>query len=189
MYLDLLGTGDIFGGNRLTNVAEDVFSNMPQLTAIDLSYQSLTSLDFLSTYAETPFVSSLVHLYLSGNAINLSSNFSFKGFTSLTDIDLAWNVIDNVPAGLFDLNYLRALYLDDNLITYIDPRAFPQTIDFAFGAVEGCYFGETFVPGIIPSRTFEYVRSGSIYIANVGGDGFAKDTFYNGTDGDLYLDI
>eukprot|EP00121_Abeoforma_whisleri_P014450 Awhi_evm1s13326 len=122
---------------------------MPNLKQIDICEQNLTSLDFLSSYAEERSALSLKILSLHGNSINLSSGFSFRKFTSLHRIDLASNAIDNIPE-------------ESNSISFIDLKAFPQTITFDFGFYSGLFLGETFIPGIIPSGTFSNIRSGKL---------------------------
>ncbi|EGD79966.1 TKL protein kinase [Salpingoeca rosetta] len=78
-------------------------------------------------------VSLLSKLQFSNTSLSGFNDDAFKGMASLRNLYLAGNLIDRLPATLFDpLTALTGLHLDRNIISRLDARAFVRTTALEF---------------------------------------------------------
>ncbi|XP_070585842.1 platelet glycoprotein Ib alpha chain [Erythrolamprus reginae] len=107
----------LLASNRLVKVALASFQHMPQLTVLDLSNNSLKTLETGATLPK------LEHLYLSHNG--LESLTSIQGLPSLKCLALGHNQLSQVSEGAFqELGQLEDLELQGNRLHGLPGAAF-----------------------------------------------------------------
>ncbi|BFZ13419.1 hypothetical protein BsWGS_16458 [Bradybaena similaris] len=134
-------------GIGLTQIPQ-AFSTLPNLLSLELSQNNITDLSEIQRITKFPFAKWLSHLIL--NSVGLTSIENFSRFESLSTISLNFNRISDVPVGSLP-KFLRSLYITDNslssvpkdvagmpnlfwlylsgnLITTIEPNAFPSSL-------------------------------------------------------------
>ena len=115
--LSFLDIGNTHGRGKITENRNAVtnfspLKGLPQLTHLNLSFNSLSDVSFLSELPQ------LTHLNLSFNS--LSDVFVLAGLTQLISLDIAFNSLSDVSV-LAGLTQLTLLDLSNNLITDIGP--------------------------------------------------------------------
>ncbi|KOC61987.1 TLR4 interactor with leucine rich repeats [Habropoda laboriosa] len=107
--------------NKIHTILQDAFASTPNLRRLDLSRNSIKSLNS-STFQ---YLSNLEVLLLDGNLLSLIPEIS----ANISTLSLNCNNITTVTRNsLLNLKTLRKLYLEGDNITYIDVDAFQNQI-------------------------------------------------------------
>ncbi|XP_033217135.1 chaoptin-like isoform X2 [Belonocnema kinseyi] len=96
--------------NKMNNVTQSVFGNMPHLQWLDLSYNKLIEVDF-DCFKNTK---NLQVLHLSWNNIIDIPADAFKPLKKLRIVDLSHNRLRTLPDNLFNEAYIESLDLSHN---------------------------------------------------------------------------
>lgn len=96
--------------NKMNNVTQSVFGNMPHLQWLDLSYNELIEIDF-DCFKNTK---NLQVLHLSWNNIMDIPADAFRPLKKLRIVDLSHNRLRTLPDNLFNEAYIESLDLSHN---------------------------------------------------------------------------
>ncbi|XP_047536498.1 chaoptin-like [Vanessa atalanta] len=110
------------------SLKKGTFVGLKLSTRLDISYQSITSIEDLAFLG----LDSLKELLLNNNIIRSLSNKSFKTLKSLLKLDLSFNLITQIDFDKTDLINLRSMLLHDNHIIQIKKDYFESLPNLQF---------------------------------------------------------
>lgn len=106
--------------NHIVTIENEAFKHLSSLVALHLGDNNISDISFVHTLPST-----VEHLVLNGNNIEVIPGNSFTRLTKLHKLELDSNRIKSIGAGSFSgLNKLRILYLSNNAIVKIEPGSF-----------------------------------------------------------------
>ncbi|XP_061719270.1 carboxypeptidase N subunit 2-like [Cydia pomonella] len=112
--------------NRLSTVPvfgqHGLFESMKKLS---VNYNRISLLLNLKTFSS---MQQLEELNLDNNVIRHIDADIFKPLVNLKTINLASNKISFIPEGMFQIQTLQNIYLNDNAIGYVSPNAFESKV-------------------------------------------------------------
>ncbi|XP_077286802.1 leucine rich repeat containing G protein-coupled receptor chaoptin [Arctopsyche grandis] len=106
--------------NKLQNITQDVFGNMPHLQMLDLSFNRIIEMEF-DSFKNTK---RLQMLYLSHNMLYDLPSEIFRSLQSLRVVDLSDNDLKILPDNLFSEDRLERLNLENNDLSRIPTNCF-----------------------------------------------------------------
>ena len=107
--------------NQLTQLPENIFSNLNQLQELDLSHNQLTQLP-ANIFSN---LNQLEILLLSHNQLTQLPENIFSNLNQLQELDLSHNQLTQLPANIFNnLNQLEILLLSHNQLTQLPENIF-----------------------------------------------------------------
>ncbi|XP_047992478.1 carboxypeptidase N subunit 2-like [Leguminivora glycinivorella] len=140
----------VLANNNLQFVNPEVFKKVSGITELDLSFNRLST---VPVFGQHGIFESMTKLSLSNNRITLVLNLEtfssmkvlqelnldnnvirhidgevFKPLVNLKTINLASNKLSYIPEGMFQIQTLETIYLNDNAIGYVSPTAFGSSI-------------------------------------------------------------
>ncbi|XP_053565059.1 trophoblast glycoprotein [Bombina bombina] len=122
-----------FSGNRLQELGSNVFSDLPNLTQLDLSNNLLENVSSLAFQGAANGSNSLIELNLSNTVFNeslislLGAALQRGALKSLNRLELAGNNLLYLPMGMFDsLPSLKHLDLHNNSLLGLQPGIFTK---------------------------------------------------------------